>query len=249
MEHFTEIEKLAEILQASKHAVFFGGAGVSTDSGIPDFRSSGGLYGSGDNGDAPEYMLSHTCLVREPERFFDYYRKNMLYPDAKPNAAHFALKELEDQGIIKAVITQNIDGLHQLAGSRRVIELHGSVHRNYCEKCGKTFAYAHVAASKNGVPLCDVCGGTVRPDVVLYEEGLDYDCFSQAEMEINQADVLVVGGTSLVVNPAASFVGNFIWKGGKHLIIINYTHTPYDAYAEFVIRDSISDVLRRVVPT
>lgn len=244
MEYFTEIEKLREILHSASHAVFFGGAGVSTDSGIPDFRNADGLYGADSSEDEPEYMLSRTCLIREPERFFDYYRKNMLYPNAQPNAAHRALKELEEKGIIKAVITQNIDGLHQLAGSRCVMELHGSVHRNYCEKCGKTFSYDYVAGCKTCVPLCDSCGGIVRPDVVLYEEGLDLGCFYRAEKEIHAADVLIVGGTSLVVNPAASLVGEFT---GKHLIIINYTSTPYDRYAELIIRDSISDVLSSVL--
>lgn len=239
MENSTKKEKLKDILHNSSYAVFFGGAGVSTESGIPDFRSSGGLYVSGNEADAPEYMLSCECLEREPGRFFEYYRKNMIYPEAVPNKAHYALKQLEDDGIIKAVITQNIDGLHQMAGSRRVYELHGSVHRNYCVKCGKHFSTDYIL-SGSGVPVCDSCGGIVRPDIVLYGEGLDMKCFYGAQREINKADVLIAGGSSLVVNPAAMLVSRY---AGRHLVIINYTPTPCDMYAELVIRESISDVL------
>ncbi len=235
------MKQIKEILEHAKHAVFFGGAGVSTDSGIPDFRGAGGLYHGEE--DSNEYLLSRSCLMREPEKFFSFYKNHMLYPNAKPNATHLALAELERRGQIKAVITQNIDGLHQMAGSKNVIELHGTVHKNYCSRCGTHYDLSFVTET-DGIPKCPKCGGVVRPDVVLYGESLPGNAFFQAEEEIAGADVLIVGGTSLTVNPAASFVGAF---QGAHLIIINYTPTPYDGYAELVVRESLSEVFSKLV--
>ncbi|MBQ8259276.1 MAG: NAD-dependent protein deacylase [Clostridia bacterium] len=232
-----EIELICEILREAKHVVFFGGAGVSTESGIPDFRGSGGLYTS--EGEGNEYYLSRRCLTINPLAFYNFYNKNMVYPDAKPNRAHYALAKLEEKGILKSVITQNIDGLHQSAGSRRVIELHGTVSRSYCMRCGKV-CEPNVLGKDEIVPKCPACGGIVRPDVTLYGEALDGFTFRDAENEIAAADVLIVGGSSLTVYPAASLVGNF---EGKHLIIINYSPTDYDRSAEFVIRESVGEVL------
>ena len=232
-----EIESIREILREAKHVVFFGGAGVSTESGIPDFRGSGGLYTS--EGEGNEYYLSRRCLTINPLAFYNFYNKNMVYPDAKPNRAHYALAKLEEKGILKSVITQNIDGLHQSAGSGRVIELHGTVSRHYCMRCGKV-CEPNVFGKDEIVPKCPACGGIVRPDVTLYGEALDGFTFRDAENEIAAADVLIVGGSSLTVYPAASLVGNF---EGKHLIIINYSPTDYDRSAEFVIRESVGEVL------
>lgn len=232
------MERVREILSQSSHAVFFGGAGVSTDSGIPDFRGNGGMYQKAE--EANEYYLSRECLVREPERFFDFFRRNMTFEGFLPNDTHFALADMEKQGIIRAVITQNIDGLHQKAGSECVIELHGTAGRFYCMRCGKVFS-SDVLRDDDGVPHCAVCGGVIRPDVTLYGEALDGFSFAEAEAEIAKADVLIAGGSSLVVNPAASLVGNF---SGEHLIIVNLSPTPYDGLAEYVIRDSLSDVFR-----
>ena len=232
-----EIESIREILREAKHVAFFGGAGVSTESGIPDFRGSGGLYTS--EGEGNEYYLSRRCLTINPLAFYNFYNKNMVYPDAKPNRAHYALAKLEEKGILKSVITQNIDGLHQSAGSRRVIELHGTVSRHYCMRCGKV-CEPNTLEKNEIVPKCPACGGIVRPDVTLYGEALDGFTFRDAENEIAAADVLIVGGSSLTVYPAASRVGNF---EGKHLIIINYSPTDYDRPAEFVIRESVGEVL------
>lgn len=229
-----QIEKIREILYKSSHAVFFGGAGVSTDSGIPDFRSSSGLYSEQSN----EYYLSRSCLYDEPQKFFEFYRKNMIFPDAKPNKTHLALAELEKKGIIKAVITQNIDGLHQAAGSGTVIELHGTVSRSYCMNCKKTFSGEYINGG-TGIPVCDSCGGIVRPDVTLYEENLDGFSLYEAAEHIDSADVLIVGGTSLRVFPAAGFVQDF---KGENLIIINRDPTPFDSKAQFVLRESLSEV-------
>ena len=231
-----EMEKIKKILLSASHAVFFGGAGVSTDSGIPDFRGQNGLYAEKE--ESNEYYLSRECLKDDPEKFFDFFRSNMVFEKAAPNAAHFALSDLEKRGVIKAVITQNIDGLHQKAGSKRVIELHGASNRCYCTKCGKVFDNGILFSSS--VPRCDSCRSLVRPDVTLYGEALDGFHLADARSEIAESDVLIVGGTSLVVNPAASLIGAF---QGEHLIIINHTPTPYDRAAEYVIRDSISDVL------
>lgn len=232
-----EIESIREILRAAKHVVFFGGAGVSTESGIPDFRGSGGLYTS--EGEGNEYYLSRRCLTINPLAFYNFYNKNMVYPEATPNRAHYALAKLEEKGVLKSVITQNIDGLHQAAGSRRVIELHGTVSRSYCIRCGKV-CVPNLLEKDEIVPKCPACGGIVRPDVTLYGEALDGFTFRDAENEIAAADVLIVGGSSLTVYPAASLVGNF---EGKHLIIINYSPTDYDRSAEFVIRESVGEVL------
>lgn len=234
--YYEDIKEIKEILRNSSHAVFFGGAGVSTASGIPDFRGAAGLYTV--SNEPAEYFLSRECLVNEPERFFQFYREKMLYPDALPNDAHFALASLEKEGIIKAVITQNIDGLHQMAGSKEILELHGTVARSYCDRCGKTYPFDFISTAA-GVPRC-TCGSIVRPDVTLYGESLPADAFNRAAEHIEKADVLIAAGTSLTVYPAASLVANF---KGDHLIIINYSSTPYDGLAEYVIRDSIVEVL------
>lgn len=231
-----DVERVKEILLSSEHAVFFGGAGVSTDSGIPDFRGNGGLYDSEE--ESNEYYLSRECLMREPDKFFQFFRNNMVFQNAEPNDTHFAIARLEERGLIKAVITQNIDGLHQKAGSQRVIELHGTANRYYCTRCGKVYS-DEVLSAQDYIPRCEVCSSLVRPDVTLYGESLDGFNYADAEEEISQADVLIVGGSSLVVNPAASLIDSF---QGEHLIIINYSPTPYDGLAEHVIRDSISDV-------
>lgn len=240
-EYKEDIRTIRDILHSSNHAVFFGGAGVSTDSGIPDFRGTGGLY----TGEAVnnEYFLSKECMLNEPERFYEFYRKNMMFPDAKPNHTHKALAKLESMGIIKSVITQNIDGLHQEAGSSRVIELHGTVSRFYCTRCREVYN-KNLLNETDTIPVCHKCGGIVRPDVILYGEYLDGFAFADAENEINQADVLIAGGSSLKVNPAATLVGGF---KGPHLIIINYSPTPYDGMAEYVIRDSISAVFENLL--
>ena len=234
---------LKYLISKSTYAVFLGGAGVSTESGIPDFRSETGLYSEKYNNLSPEIILSHDFFVSDTQTFYDYYKNNMLFPAAKPNAAHIALRKLEERGILKAIITQNIDGLHQLAGSKNVIELHGSVIKNECLRCGKVFYMKDVIKIK-GVPCCDVCGGIIKPKVVLYGENLNDQVISDAINNISRADLLIVGGTSLMVNPAASFIKFF---RGKHLVIINKTPTPYDGYAELVIREPIAEVLKKAV--
>jgi NAD-dependent deacetylase len=239
--YLSDIRQIQEILRNADSVVFFGGAGVSTDSGIPDFRSSDGLYS--DEEDSNEYLLSRQCLLREPEKFFEFYKSNMLYPSAEPNDTHRALAKLEADGILRGVITQNIDGLHQAAGSETVIELHGTVQENYCTTCGEQYDLDFML-NADGIPRCPICGGVVRPNVVLYGEGLDGDSFMAAEDMIAEADVLIVGGTSLVVNPAASLVSQF---RGEHLIIINYSPTPYDGLAEYVIQDSLADVFNSIL--
>lgn len=236
-------DELRKIIKESNNIVFFGGAGVSTESNIPDFRSKDGLYNAVTKyGYPPENLISHTFYAQKPEIFFDYYKENLIYLDAKPNNAHKALARLEEQGKLKAVVTQNIDNLHQEAGSKIVYELHGSVYRNYCEKCGKFYSAEEIMA-KDGIPKCD-CGGTIKPDVVLYEEPLDGDIWSKAAKAIKEADVLIVGGTSLVVYPAASLVTDY--KGDK-LVLINKSTTAYDNRANIVIHDSIGKVLSEVV--
>ena len=232
------ILQVKEILQKATYTVFFGGAGVSTDSGIPDFRSSGGVYGADES---KEYYLSNACLRNDPEAFFRFYRENMLYPDALPNDTHLALARLEQEGKLQAVITQNIDGLHQKAGSKKVIELHGTTARYYCSRCGKLYEPSYVEDGAD-IPRCEKCGGIVRPDVTLYGESLS-SAFYDGEEEIAKADVLIVGGTSLTVQPAASLVGQF---QGDHLIIINRTPTPYDGLADMVIRQGLSEVFRKL---
>ena len=231
---------LQEIIDDSKRIVFFGGAGASTESGIPDFRSADGLY-SQKYKYPPETIVSHTFFVRNTEEFYRFYRDRMIFPDAKPNAAHIKLAELEAAGKLSSVITQNIDGLHQAAGSKKVIELHGSVHRNYCTKCGKFYPLSAVTES-SGVPKCD-CGGIIKPDVVLYEESLNEDDIENAVMEISRADTLIIGGTSLVVYPAAGMVRYF---QGKHLVVINKSEISADKGAELVINDSLGKVLGEI---
>ena len=235
-----EIRELAEILRKSENIVFFGGAGVSTESGIPDFRSADGLWNEKLKIKCtPEQLVSHTFYMKYPEEFFEFYKSKLIYPDAKPNEAHKALAKLEEMGKLKAVVTQNIDGLHQAAGSKTVYELHGSVLRNYCEKCHKFFDEKHILSSE-GVPVCDECGGRVKPDVVLYEEGLDQDIINASVRAIAAADTLIIGGTSLVVYPAAGLVEYF---RGDNLVLINKSVTSADRNADLVIHDSIGKVL------
>lgn len=232
-----KIETLQEMIDECNNIVFFGGAGVSTESGIPDFRSADGLYQQSYHY-PPEQVVSHTFFVRHPELFYDFYKNHMMFLDAKPNKAHLKLAELEEKGKLKAVITQNIDGLHQLAGSERVLELHGSIHRNYCQKCGKFYDAAYVKNAE-GIPKCE-CGGVIKPDVVLYEEGLDGNTIQESIQAIREAEMLIVGGTSLVVYPAASFIDYF---QGKYLVVINKGETSRDRQADLCIRDSIGEVL------
>lgn len=244
------IEKLKDILNNSNNIVFFGGAGVSTESNLPDFRSESGLYNAVEKyGQSPEVMLSHSFFQNSLETFYDYYKNNLIYKDAKPNKAHLALAKLEEEGRLKAVVTQNIDGLHQLAGSRRVYELHGSVLRNNCMRCGEFYDLEYIMNPENCrdregmkslVPICRHCGGIIKPDVVLYEECLDDEVIQGAVNAIAQADTLIVGGTSLVVYPAAGLINYF---KGKNLILINKTATQYDSKATLVICDSIGRVL------
>lgn len=233
----TERETLKQWLSESENIVFFGGAGVSTESKIPDFRSTDGLYNQ-QYAYPPETILSHTFYMRRPEEFYRFYRNKMLLPDAEPNRAHKALAKLEQEGRLRAVITQNIDGLHQKAGSREVLELHGSVLRNYCTKCGKFYGLEAVLESE-GVPRC-ICGGVIKPDVVLYEEGLDQHTLQKAVYYISNADVLIIGGTSLTVYPAAGLI-DYYW--GKKLVLINKSVTPMDSRADLVISGPIGEIL------
>lgn len=228
---------LQEIIDSSNNIVFFGGAGVSTESGIPDFRSVDGLYNQKYDY-PPETILSHTFFMNKTEEFYKFYRDKLIVKGVQPNKAHIVLAELEKQGKLKAVITQNIDGLHQLAGSKNVIELHGSTLRNFCMECGKAYGVDYIDNSK-GVPKCD-CGGTVKPDVVLYEEMLDDNAITKAVKFISEADVLIIGGTSLNVYPAAGFINYF---NGSHLVIINKAPTPADKQADLVINEPIGAVL------
>lgn len=238
MEYSTEqIEDLKRIIKESDNIVFFGGAGVSTESGIPDFRSVDGLYNQKYKY-PPETIISHSFYRRNPEEFYRFYKDKMIFADAKPNAAHIKLAELEQQGKLKAVITQNIDGLHQLAGSKNVIELHGSVHRNYCENCHKFYDLNYIVQS-DGVPVC-ACGGTIKPDVVLYEEALNSQDMERAVQYIANADTLIIGGTSLVVYPAAGLIRYF---RGQHLVVINMSPTQTDSQADLLIADKIGKVL------
>ncbi len=231
-----KILKLKEIVDHSDNIVFFGGAGVSTESGIPDFRSTDGLYHQ-QYDYPPETILSHTFYRRKPEEFFRFYRNKMLALDAKPNAAHMKLAQWEREGKLKAVITQNIDGLHQAAGSKKVLELHGSVLRNYCERCHRFYDARYILNSQ-GVPRCE-CGGPIKPDVVLYEEGLDMGIMQEAISFISQADVLIIGGTSLVVYPAAGLIDYY---RGHKLVLVNKTPTPRDAMADLVVAGSIGEI-------
>lgn len=239
-----KIEQLSKVLKESNNIVFFGGAGISTSSGIPDFRSSNGLYSKKLNKNfTPEQAVSHTFFIKYPEEFFDFYKKNLVYPEAKPNDCHIALAKLEEMGKLKAVVTQNIDGLHQAAGSKVVYELHGSVLRNYCMKCHTFYDVDYVMGCK-GVPHCEKCGGVIKPDVVLYEEGLDDQVVSGAIEAIERADNLIIGGTSLVVYPAAGLINYF---KGKNLILINKSSTSADNKADLVINDDIAEVMREAI--
>lgn len=237
-----KLETLHQWISESRRMVFFGGAGVSTESGIPDFRSQDGLYNQQWDY-PPETILSHTFFERKTEEFYRFYRQKMLCPDAKPGPAHLALAKLEEQGILSAVVTQNIDGLHQAAGSKRVLELHGSVLRNYCQNCGKFYPMEEILHSE-GIPHCS-CGGIIKPDVVLYEETLDADTISQSVEAISQADLLMVGGTSLAVYPAA---GLLQYYRGNRLVLINKSPTPYDRKADLLISASIGQTLLSVIP-
>ena len=232
-----EVKKLKELIDGTDNIVFFGGAGVSTESGIPDFRSVDGLYHQQWD-DPPETILSHTYYERYPEKFFAFYRAKLLCEGAKPNAAHLKLAEWEKEGKLKAVITQNIDGLHQAAGSKNVLELHGSTLRNYCEKCGKFYDVSYIKHSQ-GVPRC-TCGGRIKPDVVLYEEALDDEVVEGAIDAIECADLMIIGGTSLAVYPAAGLLQYFC---GDTVVQINRDHTPYDAKATLSLHESIGKVL------
>ncbi|MBE6939637.1 MAG: NAD-dependent protein deacylase [Ruminococcaceae bacterium] len=234
------IRKLKELTDSSHNIVFFGGAGVSTESGIKDFRSVDGLYQQ-KFAYPPETMLSHTFYLQHTEEFFDFYRAKMLAPDAQPNAAHKKLAQWEQEGKLKAVITQNIDGLHQKAGSREVLELHGSTLRNYCQRCGKFYDLNRILHSR-GIPRCS-CGGTIKPDVVLYEEGLDEDIMDRALRYIRQADMLIIGGTSLVVYPAAGLVRYY---QGNKLVVINKGPAGRDLHADLVIDGPIGQVLSQL---
>lgn len=232
---------LKDWIDGSDNIVFFGGAGVSTESGIPDFRSTDGLFNQ-EYAYPPEVIVSHSFFQAQPEEFFRFLRDRMIFPGAKPNAAHRALARLEEAGKLRAVITQNIDGLHQLAGSRNVLELHGSMLRHYCLACGARYGLDFVAGTQ-GIPRC-ACGGIVRPDVVLYEEGLDGEVLDAAVRAIEEADVLIVGGTSLVVYPAAGLIDYY---PGRKLVLVNRDATARDARANLVIRDPIGQVLGSIV--
>ncbi|MCL2300578.1 MAG: NAD-dependent protein deacylase [Firmicutes bacterium] len=241
----TPIQQLSQWINESNSTVFFGGAGVSTESGIPDFRSETGLYKAREvYGYPPEELLSHRCFLRHPELFFRYYRENLIARDAKPNAAHIALAKLEARGRLQAVVTQNVDGLHQAAGSKNVLELHGSNHRQYCVKCGARYDLDYVLA-REGVPACAACGGTVRPDVVLYGEQLDEGVTQAAARAVAGARLLIVGGTSLAVYPAAGLLRHF---NGDCFVLINKGETPFDAQADLVIHDAIGKVLAAATP-
>ena len=229
-------ETLAGWIRESKRIVFFGGAGVSTESGIPDFRSVDGLYNQ-QYDYPPETILSHTFFMRKPEEFFRFYRNKMLFPDARPNAAHVKLAQWEAEGKLTGVVTQNIDGLHQKAGSKKVFELHGSVLRNYCMRCGKFYDLEHIMHT-DGVPRCE-CGGIIKPDVVLYEESLDNDVVNGACAAIGEADMMIIGGTSLNVYPAAGLVD--LYRGNR-LVLVNLSSTPQDRRANLVIHERIGQV-------
>lgn len=237
-------EALRGMLTQSRRVAFLGGAGLSTESGIPDFRSEQGVFKAVEEyGYPPETLLSHSFFARRPEVFFDYYRKYLIYPDARPNKAHLTLARMERDGLLTAVITQNIDGLHQAAGSQNVLELHGSVHRNYCMRCRKPYSLGAIMAMP-GVPRC-ACGGVIRPDVVLYEEGLDSALLSRAVRAVTEADMLMIGGTSLVVYPAAGLADYY---HGDRLVVINLSETQQDARAALTVREKIGEALSQAYP-
>ena len=239
-----KLKELQDVIDHSQNIVFFGGAGVSTESNIPDFRSSNGVYSVtlGRHFSA-EQLVSHTMFVRYPEDFFEFYKKYLLYPDAKPNAAHRYLAWLEQTGKLKAVVTQNIDSLHEMAGSKKVLKLHGSADRNHCTGCQRFYNLEAFLALEGPVPLCLDCGKVVKPDVTLYEEALDMEVFSQAARAIQEAELLIIGGTSLVVYPAASLIQYF---HGKHLVVINKTNIPQDKQADLVIEGKIGQVFSKL---
>ena len=237
-----EISALQEIIDRSRRIVFFGGAGVSTASGIPDFRSAEGLYAEEADGLSPEMILSRTFFYLQPERFFDYYRKHLLYPEAKPNAAHRKLFELEQADKLRGIVTQNVDGLHRAAGNIRVYELHGNVHENYCMECNAAYPMEAILQSE-GIPRCRDCGGVIKPNVTLYGEPLEkYVCIG-AIREITNADTLIVAGTSLQVEPAASMISHF---GGKHLVILNRSPIPAEDEATLVIHGDVAEIMGRI---
>ncbi len=235
------VSQFKKAVEECNYIVFFGGAGVSTESGIPDFRSVDGLY-SQKYKYPPETIVSHSFYVTKTEEFYEFYKDKMLFLDAKPNKAHIKLAELEKMGKLKAVVTQNIDGLHQAAGSKEVLELHGSVHRNYCTRCKKFFDLEYIVKSE-GVPVCDACGGIIKPDVVLYEEGLDQDILTRTVKHISKADMLIIGGTSLAVYPAAGLIDYF---SGKYLVVVNMAPTPRDSHADIVINQKIGEVFSQL---
>ena len=239
-ESVEQIEQMKRIVKESNHIVFFGGAGVSTESGIPDFRSVDGLYNQKYKY-PPEVMVSHSFYRSHTEEFFEFYKNKMIALDAKPNTAHLKLAQLEKDKKVRAVITQNIDGLHYAAGSKEVMELHGSVHRNYCETCGRFYPVEYIVQAE-GIPRCE-CGGIVKPDVVLYEEGLDSDTMQRAIRHMKEAEVLIIGGTSLAVYPAAGFIDYF---QGSHLIVINMDQTSRDVHADLVIHEKIGEVFAQL---
>lgn len=240
-----KILSLRDMIKDSDNIVFFGGAGVSTESDIPDFRSSDGLFSKKLNKHfSPEQLVSHTFYVQYPEDFYAFYKDKLIYPDARPNKAHEALAYLEDLGKLRAVVTQNIDGLHQMAGSKNVLELHGSVNSNTCQSCGYNMDLKEFLDLEGLVPKCPKCGGSVKPDVVLYEESLNEETIVNTIKAISEADMLIVGGTSLVVYPAAGFLDYF---KGRHIVLINKAETSYDRRADLVINDSIGEVLARAV--
>lgn len=236
------IEKFAKMVEESDNIVFFGGAGVSTESGIPDFRSVDGLYHQKYEY-SPETILSHSFYKKHTEKFYRFYRDKMLCLTAKPNITHETLARLEEAGKVRAVVTQNIDGLHQMAGSKKVLELHGSVHRNYCTKCAKGFPAEYILNSATKTPLCDECGGIIKPDVVLYEEGLNQKTLEEAVFYISHADMLIVGGTSLAVYPAAGLIDYY--RGDK-LVLINKSATPADSRANLLIQRGLGEVFGRI---
>lgn len=237
-----QLKRLRDIINESENIVFFGGAGVSTESNIPDFRGSGGLYNQKTKDNIPvEMLISHTYFTQHPEQFYEFYCQKMVFPKALPNECHNALTKLENVGKLKAVVTQNIDGLHQKAGTQNVLELHGTVHSNHCMKCKKKFDLEYILKNCNPIPTCDTCGALIKPDVVLYEESLDSNILHDSIQYIEKADVLIVGGTSLTVYPAAGLIRYY--KGDK-LIIINKSTTPYDLQANLVINDSVGKIMK-----
>lgn len=239
-----KILQFAKILKNSDNIVFFGGAGVSTASNIPDFRSANGVFNEKLNRTfTPEQLVSHSFFMRYTQDFYDFYRDKLIYPEAMPNDCHYALAELEEMGKLKAVVTQNIDGLHQKAGSKKVYELHGSVLRNYCMECGEFYDEKHIL-NAHGIPRCNKCQGIVKPDVVLYEEGLDDEIVSGAIMDISRADTLIIGGTSLVVYPAAGLINYF---NGRNIVLINKSSTSADSKADLCINDDIAMVMREAL--